>query len=120
MGYRKKELAPSDNRQTGGATVTPIIPALQPITTQRITTVIVGTGQKEISDLLARIRPEFSHLSNGNGRRETILARLHQKFCLLDVLIERHTEERLGAATMEAVEKERRRYSEVLKRQAVA
>ncbi len=64
--------------------------------------------------ILATIRPEFSHLANGNGRRDTILNRLSVKFQKVDELIEKHTPQRLGAATMEAVEKERARYKQVL------
>lgn len=118
MGRAGKELAPLVIPNASGANETPVMPvitALQPITNEKITTVIIDTGQLEVSKLLANIRPEWNNLEKGNGARQTILKRLNQKFQLLNGLIETHTPERLGTATMEAIKKENDRYQLVLK-----
>lgn len=73
-------------------------------------------------DIIINIRPEFSNYNNPNHRKETVLSRLAKKFGDIDRIIFEHTAERIGKPTIEAVDRERAKYTAILenKKEAAA
>lgn len=71
---------------------------------------VIGNAQKDIMELIYKIRPEFSNYTNPQHKQTTVLKRFAAKFALIDEIVEKYTPELIGEATMAAIRHQRTKY----------